>query len=187
MSDKPTLTQIKSGVRRASLEASAIRKFGLTSDTHEAGYILRSGKMLDFSGKRIGGSPGVRDLAHREVNNLSALNKLGYGGYGADRDHSSTAGMYKFMHETGAVRFYHIPAQTRSAPVLNADWVTHPTPAQVSRIQSAVARHGPTYVNFERTSETGEPMHLTKWDEPNIFSKENMLSHEVAPAIEGMR
>lgn len=45
----------------------AIEIFGITQDPFEAGYILEDGSMLDFSGKYIGGWPGVRALDHREI------------------------------------------------------------------------------------------------------------------------
>lgn len=45
----------------------AIKTFGLADNPDEAGYILRSGAMLDFSGKRIGGSPSYRNLGHRDI------------------------------------------------------------------------------------------------------------------------
>lgn len=45
----------------------AIDIFGITKDPFEAGYILKDGSMLDFSGKKIGGSPGMRELDHRDI------------------------------------------------------------------------------------------------------------------------
>ncbi len=41
--------------------------FGATTNPNEAGYILPDGTMLDFSGKRFGGSPGRRELDHRDI------------------------------------------------------------------------------------------------------------------------
>lgn len=41
--------------------------FGLTTSISEAGYILPNGTMLDFSGKKFGGSPNRRSMDHREI------------------------------------------------------------------------------------------------------------------------
>jgi hypothetical protein len=47
--------------------ARAKQYFGVTTDPDEAGYILPDGTMLDFSGKRSGGTPGKRMLDHRDI------------------------------------------------------------------------------------------------------------------------
>src|SRR3990167_10713980 len=51
---------------------SAKEIFGITTNPKEAGYILPDGKMLDFSGKREGGTPGTRVVDHREISNIFA-------------------------------------------------------------------------------------------------------------------
>lgn len=43
------------------------RAKGLTDDINEAGYILPSGELVDFSGKRQGGPSGVRYEDHRQL------------------------------------------------------------------------------------------------------------------------
>jgi len=48
--------------------AKAKQGFGLTDDFKEAGYLLQDGSMLDFSGKKEGGTPGVRNYDHRQIN-----------------------------------------------------------------------------------------------------------------------
>lgn len=48
-------------------EALARKTFGTTTDFREAGYLMRNGSMLDFSGKRDGGESGVRYMDHREI------------------------------------------------------------------------------------------------------------------------
>lgn len=63
-----------------------VQNFGLTTDVAEAGYILPDGRMLDFSGKSHGWTPGRRGLDHREP-------PIGEGG------------MVEFMRRSGAVRF----------------------------------------------------------------------------------
>ena len=56
-----------SGIRPSTLFSRAKKEFGTTDSSTEAGWILPDGSMLDFSGKREGGSPGVRHMDHREV------------------------------------------------------------------------------------------------------------------------
>lgn len=63
----------------------AAREFGLTTDPREAGYIIENGSMLDFSGKREGGTPGTRVFDHRDIGRAT-----GKGG---------TDGMVAFMME----------------------------------------------------------------------------------------
>lgn len=43
------------------------RNFGTTFDCREAGFILEDGDMLDFSGKKVGGTAKTRNLDHREI------------------------------------------------------------------------------------------------------------------------
>jgi hypothetical protein len=45
----------------------AVKVKGETYDLNEAGYILPDGTLLDFSGKRQGGSSGVRNEDHRQL------------------------------------------------------------------------------------------------------------------------
>lgn len=70
----------------------AIDVFGLTDNPNEAGYILDSGELLDFSGKREGGTAGTRALDHRDIGRII----IG--------DHGGTEGMVWFMYKTGAIR-----------------------------------------------------------------------------------
>ena len=46
----------------------AKKYFGTTSNFKEAGYLLQSGELLDFSGKNQGGPAGRRSLDHRDIN-----------------------------------------------------------------------------------------------------------------------
>ena len=50
--------------------AVAKKQFGLTKDYREAGYILPDGGLLDFSGKRDGGTPGNRAYDHRDIGKI---------------------------------------------------------------------------------------------------------------------
>jgi hypothetical protein len=61
-----------------SIERRAVALYGTTSSRFEAGYILRDGSMLDFSGKKDGGSAGARAMDHREVCELYPCNNFVY-------------------------------------------------------------------------------------------------------------
>jgi hypothetical protein len=74
------------------LISKAIKEFPLTNDINEAGYLLPSGEMLDFSGKKEGGTPGDRAYDHRLITNIDDMLRGG------------TDGMIDFMKLTGAIR-----------------------------------------------------------------------------------
>jgi len=77
------------GESKATIE-TAIKVFGTTGDYNEAGYLLPDGQLLDFSGKREGGTPGTRSYDHRDIGRA--------GGPGG------TEGMMDFAADTGAIR-----------------------------------------------------------------------------------
>lgn len=113
------------GADEKDLFAWAKQHHGLTDNIHEAGYILPDGKLLDFSGKRQGGSAGQRAEDHRQI---QFPNRPGEG-YDA---------MRKFM-EAGAVRVSvaHQGTQPAAVQLLKA-----PTSAQLSRIREAAEAGG---------------------------------------------
>lgn len=51
-------------------EALARKTFGTTGNFREAGYLMRNGSMLDFSGKKDGGPRNTRAMDHREINSV---------------------------------------------------------------------------------------------------------------------
>lgn len=73
-----------------NVQLRAKEEFGLTGDPGEAGYVLNDGSMLDFSGKREGGTPGMRSYDHRDISRVTRS--------------GGTPAMLNFM-ATGAVRF----------------------------------------------------------------------------------
>lgn len=76
------------------IKQEAIKKFGLTNNIDEAGYIMDDGKLLDFSGKNQGGSSGSRALDHRDVNTMDSITQTD----------SATEGMVDFMNKAKAIR-----------------------------------------------------------------------------------
>lgn len=62
----------------------AVKYFGITNNPREGGYIIPDGRMLDFSGKKEGGSPNRRDMDHRDIQQVL--------------DSSGTDAMIEFMN-----------------------------------------------------------------------------------------
>lgn len=116
---------------------AAVREFGTTTDPKEAGYLLPDGRMLDFSGKRDGGSPGQRSYDHREINRA----------YEPEGDDHSSA-MFEFASKTGAVRMDY-----NNRGYLNVDIYSHPTKKQVAVLKSLISQD--TEVNLDVSSATG--------------------------------
>jgi len=53
-----------------------LEELGTTTNPKEAGYIKPEGTFADFSGKRIGGSPGERAMDHREAGGTAGMQEL---------------------------------------------------------------------------------------------------------------
>jgi len=73
-------------------------EFGTTEDPCEAGYILPDGTMLDFSGKKEGGSPGMRSFDHRDISRCIEHNDIYLG--------SGTDWMNFFEERADSIRFH---------------------------------------------------------------------------------
>ena len=71
---------------------AAIKEFGLTDDFSESGYMLTDGRLLDFSQKKEGGTPGGRPLDHRSINYVLPKDKKHDARFGGQ-----SLGMYEFM------------------------------------------------------------------------------------------
>ena len=109
----------------------AVEIFGLTDDYEEAGYILADGRMLDFSGKNMGGRGGTRSLDHRDICDVDTL-------------HSGSAGMDEFMDATGSIRFGFNDGD------LQLNMLHPPTLAQIRRLVRAMKYwRGGVYIDLE--------------------------------------
>ena len=104
-------------------EVSAKKHFGTTNNPRAAGYILRDGSMLDFSGRKEGGDPNTRSYDHRNIDHADGIPSF---------DHSHTESMRNFMRHTKAIRLSHLDGQT------NADFVAHPTPQQLRTLRRII-------------------------------------------------
>ena len=107
-----------------SIEELAIQAKGLTDDLNSAGYVLSDGRMLDFSGARVGGI-GERAEDHRQL------------GIAYQENVDGTSAMNAFMHTTGAVRIDY-----NSGAI---DMETEPTPAQLRKIQKIIKYNRDTW------------------------------------------
>jgi hypothetical protein len=129
----------------------AIKEFGLTDDPAEGGYILPSGAMLDFSGKREGGSPGMRAYDHRNINSI----------IDADYEHGIDY-INHFIKSTGAVRMsYAPPGRGDSESRLHLHFTHPPTRAQRSVI--ADIKPDSLHVDVDHPV-TGERLHSEDHD-----------------------
>lgn len=71
--DRTAVEEQKS--KNAEYNKLAKEYYGTTNKLSETGYILTDGSLLDFSGKKFGGSPNNRSIDHREI--VDALDKAG--------------------------------------------------------------------------------------------------------------
>ena len=117
----------------------AIKHFGTTYDSNEAGYILPNGDMLDFSGKREGGTKGSRAEDHRAVERF--VNEK--------FDNRSDAMDY-FMQQTGAIRI------SFWGDYGLIDLETKPTPDQISVLQRIIIRKSQVDLSLPGKSEVEE-------------------------------
>lgn len=117
----------------------AVRQFGVTTDPLEAGYVLRDGRMLDFSGKREGGSPRTRAFDHREIGRASTDDVDVPGG---------SDGMVTFMQETLSIRVH----LDRDYAAIDMEGISgQPSPAQVKTLLRAWREIGrPSNVGLDR-------------------------------------
>lgn len=85
--------QIAEDIKDTATIEKVKKHFGTTDDFREAGYFTPDGSMIDLSGKREGGTPGMRSQDHREINAVDFKYKGGYTGTGSISD-----GMIYFMN-----------------------------------------------------------------------------------------
>jgi len=123
------------------LNKAAIKEFGTTSNFLEVGYIKHDGKLLDFSGKKEGGTPGMRSYDHREV--CRAINTKGKGISG-DK-------CMDFFERQGNVRFGMVNSRDPSVNISLNTFQT-PTEKQTQRMRQAIAvcrRFGPCSLAYD--------------------------------------
>ena len=110
------------------VKEKALKEFGLTNDFREAGYILKNGKLLDFSGKLQGGTPFSRNLDHRDI--WQALD-TGSGISGTDA--------MLFFEKQGNIRFGMYGRLPHTPEVsISLNTFQEPTEEQVSSLRKAV-------------------------------------------------
>ena len=130
---------------QSDYETSAKKHFGTTNKPHAAGYILRDGSMLDFSGSKDGGDPNTRSLDHRNIDHADGIPSF---------DHSHTESMLNFMRKTNAIRLQHTDDYTM------VDMGAHPTKHQVKTLRRIVPAdvehelHGAS-MNFANNTDYG--------------------------------
>ncbi len=167
--DEPDESELAtwSEVGGGALEDRARSVFGLTDDFHEAGFILRDGEMLDFSGKREGGLAGTRAIDHRNVGR--AFIDGDYDEVPDRGEGSASDSLIYFMNSTGAVRVSYF------GDAVAVDLAANPTRAQREVIESFGFLAGG--IDLDITSETGGILWQGRIDDPeDIRSEINRLS-----------
>ncbi|MCK5614714.1 hypothetical protein KAR91_73310 [Candidatus Pacearchaeota archaeon] len=129
-----------------SIEELAVQSKGLTDYLEEAGYILEDGRLLDFSGKRMGGPGGERVEDHRQL-------AIPY----KESIQSPTDAMNAFMRTTGAIRIDYNGGAI--------DIETRPTPSQERKIGKIIRDNKGTWTidlqdGDRKLSLEGGPMQL---------------------------
>lgn len=85
--------------KKQDISTKAARHFGTTTDFKEAGYLTTKGSMLDFSGKREGGSAGQRVFDHTDINAVVEIDP--------NTDKSGSSFAYKLAAmKAGFIRLY---------------------------------------------------------------------------------
>ena len=130
---------------------------GTTVNPNEAGYILPDGTMLDFSGKRAGGEPNVRNMDHRDIAEIYT-------------DKQQTAAMNDFMINTNATR---VSFNEKSA-IIDITGTTPLTAQQKSAIIKSAQRHESVMIDYYKDAKTASPTYSANLDMPlaNDLSKE---------------
>jgi len=125
------------------LDKIAKKHFGTTTDINEAGYILNDGSLLDFSGKRDGGTPHKRGYDHREIS--SAFDET---------EHD--VGFDEFI-DNGAVRFM---------PESNSFFIARmPSEKQFAKMKKIIeSKNGEVYLELTPS--------VSDWGRNNNFKKE---------------
>lgn len=153
-----------------AIERAGVQKFGTTADTREAGYILRDGTALDFSGKQAGGEPGVRYMDHSEIGRIMPP---------ATEAADYRSSVSRFTEATGAVRF------SDAGGTLVVDIPGGLSPQQRGYLQSA-GRYSEGAVVEVFNPATRETINYAEFDFPRDRGKYNRLlqgipEHEQPP------
>ena len=146
--------------------------FGTTEDPREAGYILNDGTMLDFSGKNEGGSSGMRNYDHREINRVGDDTE----GVGGDPKWDDVgmnefidSGAIRWMPESNAFNFMGIPENAQWAQiremVINDAGLVNPEYIQVEAETMGARYDERFYSEYDK----GTPYETIKRDILNYF------------------
>ncbi|MDR0430220.1 MAG: hypothetical protein LBH58_07070, partial [Tannerellaceae bacterium] len=147
-----------------NLIKAAKEVFGITDDFEEAGYLLTDGAMLDFSGKRDGGSPHARSYDHREINSFED-----------SKGNEYEPGMYGFM-DIGNIRMKGNGFELSGKP----------TDEQLRILRRFVRyNNGDVYVDF--TAINGDDVRNEDYAEYNGASADRVINDIIRYYDEGIR
>lgn len=143
-------------IKKGELKKIAKEHFGLTHEPREAGYILPSGEMLDFTGRHQ--ATGYNKRKPTKEDYLRNKRNLDHRDIGQVMKKGGTDAMIKFQAEEGAIRFSKFDDGD-----LHIDIVKKPTPEQIkAMVMSMIIPPRGDYLLIEKTSERGiveDPTH----------------------------
>lgn len=135
---------------KSKLVKSAKKKFGLTFDCREAGFILDDGDMLDFSGKNEGGTSKTRNYDHREI-----CRAISHGDKGISGDKC----LDFFEKQANALRFGFYGSWDKGHDInVSLNTPQHPTPKQLRGIERCCStfKHDKNALLYDVYGERGE-------------------------------
>ena len=142
----------------------AKKEFGITDDFREAGFILPSGEMLDFSNRQREerSFPGKVERGWRTIEHDRIYTILpGVSGPIQTRERSDSL---QFFQELGAIRFSALLNTPDPAINIELNTLQTPTKAQIIRLRQAIAlcRSRPCDLFYDIFFEDGESCSRTK-------------------------
>lgn len=159
-------------VRNPQLEQKAIKQFGVTYSPSETGYILDSGKRLDFSGRHYASgyreNPALHKYQATKDDYLRGQRNVDHRELGELLEGGGSSRMNEFIDQTGAVRY---------SPNTGAYFVDSnmPSPAQIEMLVQDFRRSGePLYLDVANKA-TGNIKASEQFARPTVEQVTNWL------------
>lgn len=162
--------------KKSNLVDRAKRKFGVTSNCQEAGFILENGAMLDFTGRKKGNTSGIHIHEHEDVSDiLKPANQL-----------FPSEAIAFFQKQANAIRFgcRQYPDKTKNALYVQIEAKQKPTEQQLNRITQCCKLFEPGYmaVDIYEGGFMGKRMHSESTDNPNCLMIAQKLKSDLEKA-----
>lgn len=136
-------------LKKGDLQKMAKEFFGVTQEHREAGYILPSGEMLDFTGRHM--ATGYKNRKPVKDDYLRNTRAMDHRDIGSVMDKGGNEAMLQFQDEEKAIRF----SKFKDGDI-HVDLVHKPTPEQIKAMVMAVMMQPRgDYLLMERTTPKG--------------------------------